>query len=77
MSQDHTNPQSTSLDPVCGMSVDPERTPHHVEHEGTTYSFCSAGCARRFASTPAAYLNPPPVNVHVNVPVPVRYSPDR
>src|SRR5687767_12727625 len=44
------------IDPVCGMQVDPARTPHRVEHGGETYYFCSAGCATRFKADPAHYL---------------------
>jgi Cu+-exporting ATPase len=48
------------MDPVCGMSVTP-RSPHHLEHEGQPYYFCSAGCKAKFAADPAAYLEPEPV----------------
>jgi Cu+-exporting ATPase len=46
-------------DPVCGMSVDPDGTEHHHEHEGATYHFCSAGCRTKFIADPERYLNPP------------------
>ena len=45
-------------DPVCGMSVDPARTPHHAEHDGRAYHFCSAGCRTKFVAGPARYLTP-------------------
>jgi Cu+-exporting ATPase len=47
-------PASTaqSIDPVCGMKVDPHTTPHHFEHAGTTLFFCSAHCQEKFASAP-------------------------
>lgn len=50
-------------DPVCGMEVDPTRTPHHAEHAGTAYHFCSANCLTRFQADPAHVLSPstPPV----------------
>ncbi|MBX9699456.1 MAG: heavy metal translocating P-type ATPase, partial [Acetobacteraceae bacterium] len=47
-------------DPVCGMTVDPARTPHHAEHGGATYHFCSAGCRGKFLANPATYLHPKP-----------------
>ncbi|WP_084615808.1 heavy metal translocating P-type ATPase [Solimonas flava] len=50
----------TATDPVCGMTVDPARTPHHHEHAGRTYHFCSAGCRDRFAADPARYLQAAP-----------------
>ena len=48
----------TATDPVCGMSVDPATSPHHAEHAGQAYHFCSAGCRTRFAADPARYLAP-------------------
>jgi Cu+-exporting ATPase len=45
------------LDPVCGMSIDPARAKSHVEHANKTYSFCSEGCAKKFSTEPAKYLN--------------------
>jgi len=44
------------IDPVCGMTVDPDRTPHKSEYEGTTYYFCSPGCKKAFEAEPATYL---------------------
>ncbi|HWL05642.1 MAG TPA: heavy metal translocating P-type ATPase [Xanthobacteraceae bacterium] len=46
------------LDPVCGMTVDPAKTPHHHDHGGTTFHFCSAGCRTKFAADPDKYLSP-------------------
>src|SRR5262245_42311863 len=43
-------------DPVCGMSVDPATARHRHTHGGTTYAFCGARCAERFAATPEAFL---------------------
>jgi Cu+-exporting ATPase len=45
-----------AVDPVCGMTVAPG-SPHRREHEGTTYLFCSAGCATAFREDPGAYLD--------------------
>lgn len=45
-------------DPVCGMVVDPETTPHHHSLDGATYHFCSAGCLTKFAADPQRYLDP-------------------
>jgi P-type Cu+ transporter len=45
-------------DPVCGMTVDPHKTPHRQQHAGRTYHFCSAGCRDKFAADPAKYLAP-------------------
>jgi Cu+-exporting ATPase len=45
------------VDPVCGMMVDPDRAAGHVEHLGTTYHFCSKGCAAKFTANPDKYLS--------------------
>jgi Cu+-exporting ATPase len=42
-------------DPVCGMTVDPKTAAAHVDHAGTTYHFCSQGCAERFKAEPSKY----------------------
>ncbi|QVM82759.1 heavy metal translocating P-type ATPase [Novosphingobium decolorationis] len=46
----------TVTDPVCGMTVDPATSPHHTEHEGQAYHFCSARCQARFEDDPARWL---------------------
>jgi Cu+-exporting ATPase len=45
-------------DVVCGMTVDPATSMHRVEHDGSIYHFCGAGCAAKFARDPAKYLEP-------------------
>ena len=42
-------------DPVCGMTVDPTKTPHRAEYEGRSVSFCSAGCRTRFMADTDRY----------------------
>ncbi len=39
-------------DPVCGMSVDPEKIQWVTEHEGTKYYFCKEGCMKTFIKYP-------------------------
>ena len=55
-----TAPSSLHMvtDPVCGMQVDPASSKHRIDHVGTTYYFCSAGCRTKFAADPEAYLRP-------------------
>jgi P-type Cu+ transporter len=48
---------ATATDPVCGMTVDPAKSPHRHDHRHTTYRFCSAGCRSKFASDPDKYLD--------------------
>ncbi len=45
-------------DPVCGMSVDPAKTPHRAAHQGVDYFFCGAKCREKFIADPAKYLAP-------------------
>ncbi len=46
---------ATVVDPVCGMSVDPTNAAATREHDGTTFAFCSAGCAATFDADPHRY----------------------
>lgn len=51
-------PEATpeATDPVCGMTVlTGQGKGMPLEHEGTTYYFCCAGCRRAFESDPATY----------------------
>ena len=53
----HGKPEATKvIDPVCGMTVDPTRTAHHYEYQGTTYYFCCGGCRGKFAADPQKFL---------------------
>ena len=45
-----------TIDPVCGMTVDPDKTPHRFAVAGETHHFCSAGCRSKFAADPQRYL---------------------
>jgi len=47
---------SEATDPVCGMKVDPQKSPHRAERAGEVFHFCSAGCRAKFLADPAAYL---------------------
>jgi class 3 adenylate cyclase/YHS domain-containing protein len=43
------------IDPVCRMAVDPQHSAGSLNHEGTTYHFCSLECVGRFAAHPDRY----------------------
>ena len=45
-------------DPVCGMTVDAEASPHRASHDGRDYAFCGAGCRSKFVADPDRYLAP-------------------
>ena len=51
------------VDPVCGMTVAPERAAGHYDYKGTTYYFCSPSCLKRFAAAPDSFLGAPPVEI--------------
>jgi xanthine dehydrogenase accessory factor len=50
-----TTPAGEAVDPVCGMTVDTSQGGLPLEHDGTTYYFCGAGCRRTFENDPAAF----------------------
>src|SRR5258707_15884294 len=47
-------------DPVCGMTVDPEKAAAQVDLDGETYFFCAKGCAQEFSANPERYLDQAP-----------------
>jgi Cu+-exporting ATPase len=48
---------ATVIDPVCGMSIDPDNAFATIEHDGVTYYFCSPGCAAAFKEDPHKYAH--------------------
>ncbi len=46
----------SSVDPVCGMSIDAETTKIIATIEGQQYYFCAEGCRQAFTENPAKYL---------------------
>ena len=42
-------------DPVCGMTVDPQKAAGKSDHQGRTYYFCSPNCKRQFDQSPDRY----------------------
>jgi YHS domain-containing protein len=46
---------SQERDPVCGMTVDPEKAAGASVHAGKTYYFCSTSCLDEFEKEPARY----------------------
>jgi len=47
---------SDAVDPVCGMTVDPVKSPHRYSYRDRSYHFCSDRCCAKFANDPHAYL---------------------
>jgi Cu+-exporting ATPase len=61
---------SGDIDPVCGMTVQPQTAAGSHEYAGKTYYFCSAGCLTKFRQAPAAFLTPPAQRVKAPLAVP-------
>ena len=53
----HSHAAGTVIDPVCGMKVDPAKSPHRFDYRHTRYHFCGAGCRTKFEADPEKYLN--------------------
>jgi Cu+-exporting ATPase len=52
-----TQGSNAVIDPVCGMTVDPKKAAATRVHEGTTYYFCSGGCAKQFDTDPHRFAH--------------------
>src|SRR5262245_55154026 len=64
-----------ATDPVCGMKVDPDRTPHHLADDGAVHHFCSARCLERFRTDPARFqASETPAATRVSAPEDVEYT---
>ena len=44
------------VDPVCGMTVNPDSAAGSYEYDGSTYYFCSSHCLDKFRANPEAYV---------------------
>ncbi len=49
-----------AIDPVCGMSVDPQTAKYRFAYGGQDYFFCSGRCRERFAAEPEKFMQPKP-----------------
>ena len=48
-----------AIDPICGMTVNPETAAGSFAHEDTTYYFCSKGCLQKFINQTSGEMQPP------------------
>ncbi len=57
---------SVVIDPVCGMTVDPDLAAGSYEYKGKTYYFCSPHCLQKFRDDPERFLKKPaqPTSIH-------------
>src|SRR5581483_4521740 len=46
---------ATTVDPVCGMTVESRDAAGHTEFAGREYYFCSKPCLTKFEASPEAY----------------------
>jgi Cu+-exporting ATPase len=66
-----------TLDPVCGMRVDPATARHRHAHLARTYYFCSDRCRGKFAADPAKYLAAEAgASAHTHAPAPEAPAPE-
>jgi YHS domain-containing protein len=49
-----------TIDPVCGMEVEPDRTKLVSVYKGRSYWFCAQGCRHAFEANPDKYLKRKP-----------------
>lgn len=50
--------KTKTIDPVCGMEVDPGTAAAETCHEGTKVFFCAEGCRDAFLAHPERYTKP-------------------
>ncbi len=60
---------ATAIDPVCGMTVDPNRAPASCDYQGITYYFCCTHCRTKFAGDPDSFLgqSQPPASPLISI----------
>jgi len=47
-----------AIDPICGMTVEPNTAAGRYDHKGVTYFFCSVSCLDKFKANPDRELQP-------------------
>lgn len=52
-----------TIDPVCGMRVDPTETDLVATHQEKDYYFCAEACRRAFEKNPEKYLKRSPIKI--------------
>lgn len=55
--QPNNQKPSVAIDPVCGMTVDPNTAAGKYDYNGQTYIFCSLHCLEKFKAEPEKYLS--------------------
>ena len=57
LKMDSTESLKSTVDPVCGMSVNPETTNITATVEGHHYYFCAEGCRKAFVKNPHKFID--------------------
>jgi Cu+-exporting ATPase len=57
IASDSPSENPPTIDPVCGMEVDPADSAGRVAHQGRDYFFCSEHCVEAFSADPEKYLH--------------------
>lgn len=52
-----------AIDPICGMTVEPETAAGQVEYKGEAYYFCATSCLERFRADPEKALSKQPLHL--------------
>jgi Cu+-exporting ATPase len=47
-----------AIDPICGMTVEPDRAAGRYDYKGVPYYFCAASCLEKFKADPEGALQP-------------------
>ena len=50
--------QTKTIDPVCGMEINPANAAGQSEYNGETVYFCSPACKEKFDAAPEKYFKP-------------------
>ncbi|HEX9872330.1 MAG TPA: heavy metal translocating P-type ATPase [Candidatus Tectomicrobia bacterium] len=66
---------AAEVDPVCGMTVDPQHAAGTLEHRGQRYYFCSDMCLQRFRAAPEQYVGKPSTTSPDSTAAPTEASP--
>ena len=52
-----------AIDPICGMTVDPDKAAGRHDYNGKTYYFCTVSCLERFRADPEGALSTKPLTL--------------
>ena len=69
-----TAAENLPIDPVCGMTVDPDAGKPHFHYRGSDYHFCSQRCHDRFEADPFFYLSGNNTRKAASAPKDARYT---